>query len=380
MPFLDLPQIILEEIIGLAIESPYSDAPRNNITVFLDSPALRGHHRLHSRRFGGRNTILSLLLFSQTISALTRQLLYHRAVFHALRDVSMEGFMDLIGEDNSQLLSNVDLTFRFDQYFVGMKPVDPMILYGTQQAFSETMLERSIALMERLSSDLYSFRLQSPSFTPPTITPFPSKLVEAFQRFSNLRELELVFFENRLFLDIFWTTPSPPSDNLGPRPIFPFLRRLHLRGRLGLFVSEAHLTRALSEEQLPSLQILQIRDLTSEVTDLVDKPRFTPEVLLAIRPLSEFEWTSRDNDTDFCGKSDFLHEPPSEFHLDALESRHGKTLRILTIHYKNCCSCTYSWRTPLRYTQAEWRQLVGRMPNLKEWSVYVHPYYPTDSD
>lgn len=367
---LDLPEHILEDIIELVFsQKEWRDALQNKIPVVINKDS-DGKNVLHIYE-------PSVLSVSRYLKVLAQQVLLLRAAFHVQNEDSMKEFMERIGERDSQRIKNVSVPMDFHQFFAGLKPNHSVSDYNNCLDIAEKTLERTAAFIQHLPADLCGFNLHSSMETGEATTPpflrslrYPPKLIEAVQRFSNLRELELVFSRKcPLFLGILWTEPFATPHELAPKPIFPYLRRLYLQGTANYAVTEVELAEALSEEQLPSLQFLQIIELTFDSNSRAGRSRFTPEVLLAIRPLSVLHWLCTSDLSSHCGLSYILPSPPTMSHFYALAKRHGETLReLLILHHQRGFLTTNP--DPPNFAD-ETEKLLDGMPKLESVEIRI---------
>lgn len=373
MPLVDLPESVLEDIVALAIGVSQSfDGLRHNKTcqitdnpgpntVYRYRPTWRTKHNsptvFYEQDFATEDRSLpilipksspavSLLLTSRYLHAVTRDLLIRRGVFEVQSEDAMERFMDSIGKDNLQLVKHVDWTLLSDISRKARSNVDPYHNY------EDVVRERTAALLRRLPLRLRALRIrlpQPPNLEKPTLVTsclwLDSNLAKALSRFSDLQELELFRNGYFIYLELFWVPVLPASEDnesLHPHPLhqpmFPALRRLYLRGCIRGSISEAQMIKAFSQDQLPSLQTLQIDGLIVGRVAAENGWPFTPAVLLAMHPLVEFEWNGFNCKTYSC-RTTFLSELPLEKDLAALKERHGQTLRVLKINYSRCHCC-----------------------------------------
>ncbi|KAK2767642.1 hypothetical protein FQN54_003800 [Arachnomyces sp. PD_36] len=325
---LDLPLQILEDIVAIVLdcqprtEKTHLGLPVKTLYLFSsESPRIKKHaHRL--------------LLSSKLLNQVTSYILYSRSVLYFPTKKVVDRFVATAGESTLRQIRHISIEFHEDRRSYPRPPLEP-----GPGANVATITK----LLSKLSSDLVSIRLLPPYYECPydenRLWSHPA-LVEQLKRFSSLQDLHLDFEPRWLNLDLISLStyrsraPEPVVDPVPLPPMFPCLRHLHLTGCLNNETGPEDLRLALSQDQLPSLQVLVIDTLCSEGGKRGD-PIFTPEAIAGMNPLVEFSWTwqHRSGLWEAAGSP---REHLGRSHLKALHERHRQTLRALHLNYIYC--------------------------------------------
>lgn len=317
---LDLPDFVLEDIIYYAIGG--LDLPSTPTGIFR----LQGSKRVTKRK----EALSTLLLTSQRIKALTDRVVYLRMAFWLDSSDALKYFFIALGDENVQRVRNIGVNI-YNETETG---------YLSRGA--EDVIKTGISLLERLPSRLRSLSLEPPARPVPDVEvrDHSKQFAAALSRLSELRKLKLSFGSEFLHLDTFCNAaPSfvdcgiDPNITVPSSPMFPALRYLFLSGRIADTVKPVHFAKALSEEQLPSIEVLVIHNLSFKVVGMsTEEWAFSPEAILGMHPLHIFAWHNHDYVND--EKNPLVNiPPPTRSHLQALCERHGGTLESVEVYH-----------------------------------------------
>ncbi|KAK2767493.1 hypothetical protein FQN54_003650 [Arachnomyces sp. PD_36] len=374
---LDLPDEILEEVICYAIGKLHrsSNTLEDNRRYY---PTPESHYR---RRGIEREwtfykpwiipSTAALLLSSRRLSILTTRILFLRAVFYIRDNDSLETFLDPQWQGDKRLESvrNMD---------VGIYPHSKFGWASDEESVDiEYHVQRGVSLLGHLPTGLRCLSLQPQPLSErvDVVRKHSNQLVAALKRLSSLQQLTLFFGWAILDLGIFCSAAPSFVDwgidldiEVPSSPMFPNLRRLKLSGCLAATVRSVHLEKALSTEHLPSLERFIVQDLFFETEGIPEKERaFSPNAILAMRPLVQFGWHVRVPSSSNYFQTDRIPPPPTTAHLAALHDRHGGTLQDVQISYIWCKRPPGSLEVDI--TEEFIKPWIAGMPELRYASI-----------
>ncbi|KAL2820109.1 hypothetical protein BJX63DRAFT_381350 [Aspergillus granulosus] len=354
MPLLSLAQSILEEILILALDLPLP-APYtlDGTSRTLPIGVLNSQAQSSTKEF--LQTANSLLLASRQLHAATAPLIYSRTVFDVGHIGRLAAFLDAIGARNRQCLRYVTLYLeRGDEDEDGGGRLSrnnscPRLFEEEdvdEVDMTAAFLRKVVETLSRLPASLrglwvyFPFQERWLAVNQETGRVHPL-LRSALQRFSCIETLVIVGCPHDVPWDILYirgpgqgTGEAAEEEEEGetkPTSAFPFLKALHLDGRLQGGIDGVELTTAVSEEVLPALTYLEVQGLDDGVGQnipITGESSFA-EAIRALRPLQVFQWSRGSESQSFRG-------PPKtqclmDSHIHALISRHGCTLREVKI-------------------------------------------------
>lgn len=318
---LDLPLSILEDIVAFVL-----DCQATTNVLKAEQYIHPFNHKPASRRTNARH----LLLSSKTLNQVTSYIIHSRVIFYIPNDDIFKRFTTTAGTTTLNQIRHAEICL-YNNDDVSPPPDSELgkhIAIGTD-------------LLSKLPAELRSLCLVPPYHNIPyyvTSHRCHPLLVEQLKRFSSLQDLHLDFFNSWLDLSMFSSTKYrthayQPQNDPSPLPsMFPNLRRLHIEGCINYITGPADMARALSQGQLPSLQVLIVEALLYDA-GFHGAPVFAPEAISGMNPLIEFTWILYDHGSKMR-RTDAEPDPPMvKGHLEALRERHGKTLQKLSMNY-----------------------------------------------
>lgn len=307
-----------------------------------------------------------LLLSSKLLNEITSHILHSRAVFDIRNEGDLKRFVTTASETTLGQMKHVSIRLYDDD---GDSP--------SPESDSEIRVMAGFNLLSKLPSELRSLRFSPPHDMPFYVASFSSNplLIEQLKRFSSLQDLDLNFHDSWLNLDLISSAGYRPNifwnlkDNALLPSMFPLLRRLRFEGCINDITGPEDLRRALSQDQLPSLQTLIVDSLLYQGVR-AGRSVFTPEVISGMKPLVEFTWICYNFGEKPRRTMGWQDGPLGRPHLEALSERHGKTLRRLSINYTGCRS-----ERDVRYIPDKqgFERLLEGFDDLKNVSIISPP-------